>query len=253
MVTVSFNFPEALTRNPRIRAAILDAGEFIRDLWLARSPYATGEYARGLMRSGAITLRGGKLEIVNNSKHAGIVEFGFRSYNIGLAMLAKSRGVKISAEGYRYKVIKIDKTPTANYRKESVAQSVQKSYAKLQPIGVRFNPTTRFGSERYRPRVSLKRPLRGGKPRPGPEGVFIISEKAIKENPQKWMMPAREGKGLAKDIQKEGADIMRKVISKIVASEKQRQTRVKGKTPSWYKPSQARAPFRQQPVRRGSK
>lgn len=249
MVTIAFSFPQELSRVPRVRAVLMDVGEFIRDLWLARAPYATGGYAKGLLNAGAIKLNGNKLEITNRAQHAAIVEYGFRSYNIGLAMLNKGKGVRTSAEGYRYKVVKIEKGPETKHRQPSVGQAVQKGFAKLAPIGIRPNPGNKFG--RYEPRKSLRKPLKPGRTKNS--GVFVISEKAIKQNPQKWMMPAREGRRLAESIQKEGAPIIRDVVRRVIAQEKDRQTRLQGEKPRWFKPSMARAPLKQEPVSGGRK
>jgi hypothetical protein len=249
MVKVAFSFPPEIARNPRVRSALLDAGNFVRDLWLARAPYSSGDYARGLMHAGSVKLTGNKLEITNTCPHAAVVEFGFRSYNIGLAILNSGKGVRMSAEGFRYKVIKIGDTAKARYRQASVAQAVQKSYAKLAPIGL-SNPNFKFGA--YKPRMSLQKPLKPGAVR-GTSQVLTISEKAIKQNPDKWRMPSRDGKKLGERIQKEGAVIIKDVVRRIIAQERDRQKRLYGKKPRWFKPSMARAPLKQVPVSRGSK
>lgn len=253
MVEISFNYPPELARNLTVNRALKDAANFIRDLWVAKSPYATGAYADGLYQSGSVKVGNGKVRIINYAKHAATVEYGFQGYNLGMAMLNSGRNVKTSKEGHRYKVISIKEQPTARHRKSSVAQGVQSSFAKLMPLGMKPNQHTKYGGlKRYNARRGLRKPIKGGRPNPhGPRGVFTISEKAIRQDPSKWMVPDREGKFLAQEVQKETRAVIRQVLRKAVKLESQRQKRVKGVTPKWHNPQVARHPITGISVSRG--
>lgn len=233
--------------NATVRRAIQNSAEFIRDLWLARAPYKSGKYAQGLTHAGSIRVSRGRVEIINHAKHAQAIEMGVKSYNLAMAILNSGKGVKISKEGYRYKKIKIEESPAARYRKPSVAQSVQKSFSKLAPLGMRPNSLTKYGGIRsYTARKRLQKPL---KPQKTTNiGLFTISEKAQKANPNKWQIPEREGRNLARDVHRDAKPLISDAIRKAVQQERDRQKRTKGKVPAWYNPAMARNPVKNNPV-----
>lgn len=236
-VKIEFKFPAELSRNSTIRTALVNTATFVRDMWLARSPYATGEYAKGLTQSGSIKVEQGRMIIENKSRHAAIVEYGFRSFNLGLAMLNSGKGVKVSADGNRYKVIKIEPKERAAFRSQGVANQVQKSFASIMPIGMPRPQISKYGGlKTYQTRRPLLRPLKGKKPSTsGPRGIFVISEKAIKENPMKWQMPARAGMNLSKTVSEECRPYVIEAIKGAVQAEADRQMRAKGQQPAWNK------------------
>lgn len=237
-VTITFNYPAELLRNATIRRAIFNAAEFVRDLWLARSPYATGDYAKGLRSANSIRIGNGKIEITNMSKHAASIEHGFRSYNIGLAMLNSGKGVRTSADGNRYKLIHVDPKPRGATRAPGVSRAVVTSFTKTMPIGMAIPRFDRYGAIKpYKQRRSLQRPLKGKAPFAGAmKGFFVISEKAIKADPSKWQMPSREGRLLGRKVMQESKPLIAEAIRAAVKGEKARQERMKGRTPKWYKP-----------------
>jgi len=251
MVKIVFNYPKSLGRNVTVMNAIKDSAEFIRDLWLARSPYVSGDYANGLLHSGSVRVRDGKIEITNFSKHAAIIENGFSAYNWGMKVLLGGKNVKVSKEGNRYKIIHIKQATQTKFRKESVSQRIMSSYQKLIPIGMKTNLATKYGNvRRYEPKRALRRPLKPGKAKSGtPRGFFVVSEKAIRENPSKWTMPQRAGRKLGEQVQKESSPLIKQAIAKAVQFERNRQYRLRGGNPKWYKPSMSRNPIQTVPVR----
>lgn len=235
-------------------AALKDAAEFVRDLWLARSPYATGSYAKGLLQAGSVKVGGGKIEIANKSKHAESVEFGFSSYNWGMQILNSGKGVKTAKDGTRYKIIHIDDKAQTKYRKPSVAQSISKSFQKLIPLGLKPNAVTKYGQlKRYEPRRTLKRPLKPQMKKSSPHGFFIVSSKSIQENPRKWQMPTREGRKLGEQVQKEASPLVKAAVSAAIEKERDRQARLGKGQPKWFTPKLMRDPLKVIPVRQRRK
>ncbi len=234
MVSIIFQYPPELARNPVIKQAIDNAALFVRDLWLARAPYASGEYAKGLSRQSSVSTSGGKIEIKNFAKHAHVVEFGFSSYNLGMRILNSGKGVKRSADGFRYKLIKIEPSSTGRHRQASVGDRLAKSFAKTFP-GMPISKISRMGKQKqYQARRSLQRPLKGGSPKHGgPQGFYVISERTIRLNPSRWMMPKREGRNLAREVQKEARPLVMQAIRKAVTQEKQRRSSMRGRAPGW--------------------
>ena len=245
-VSITYEVPKGLFRNSAIRQQFENVALFVRDLWLARSPYASGAYASGLRGPGSIKISDGKIEVINTSKIAAIVEHGFRSYNLGMAMLRNGKGVRRSKEGYRYKMIHITPKASASTRAASVAAQVKTAYSKVMPIGMNVKRTDKYGTIKpYQPRKSLKKNIKGGpKRKGGPEGFLVVSEKAILQNPSKWQMPAREGRHLARDVQKEARPLVVQAIRGAIQAEQARQQMNRGTNPSWFKAGMTRNPVR---------
>jgi len=234
LISISFQYPKELEANATIRRALYNAANFVRDLWLARSPYATGDYAKGLQHTQSVQVSGGQIKITNFSKHASVIEYGFKGYNIGLAMLNSGKNVKVAADGNRYKMIHIDPKPRANYRQAGVASAVVKSFTKMAPIGMPIAKLTKYGQIKpYKSKPSLKKPIKG-KPAlaSSPRGFLVISEKAIKADPKKWMMPSRAGMKLAEKLQKEARPFVLDAIKLAVKQERERQERMRKGTPN---------------------
>jgi len=250
-VEVVFEIPREIAYNATIRRHLWNVGYFVRDLWLARSPYAGGGYARGLTLAGSVSVKGNKIHVSNFCKHAQYVEYGHRSFNIGLAMLKNGRNVKVSKDGNRYKRVKIDRSPTSRYRRESVASSVKQKFQRLAPLGMRLPRIDRYGQAPVYPqRKSLMKPIKPGAPRKGPEGIFTVSERAIKEDPSRWLVPALAGRYLARQVQEEARPFVVQTMRDMVQGERARQQRLTGKEPRWYKQKTARGAIRTGPVRR---
>jgi len=251
-IVVSFSFPRELSRNATTRRALVNAALFVRDLWLARSPYASGEYAKGLQHAGSVRVEQDKIVIENKAKHAAVVEFGHRSFNIGLAMLRNGRGVRTAADGSRYKIVRIEPGARGATRAAGVSRAVVASFTKLFPMGMRVPRVDRYGGIKpYKPRRALQRPLKGLSPRTGsPKGFFIISEKAIRANPHKWQIPAQQGRKLGAKVQAEARPYVIEAIRQAVQGERDRQMRVRGKKPGWYRPAMSRNPLKTIPPER---
>lgn len=250
-VSIKFKFPAELAKNHTVSRALWNAAYFIRDLWLARAPYASGAYAKGLQNAGSVKVRGGTIEITNFAKHAALVEYGHRSFNLGLAMLNSGKGVSYSKDGNRYKRIHIDQKTQTRTRSPNVATQVKSSFQKTFPIGFPTPRITKYGAMKpYNPRRSLQRPLAQRGAPGGPRGFFTISEKAIRENPNKWQIPAREGKKLGLEVQKEGKQYVAEALRLAVQGERHRQLRMKGVQPKWAR-SFNRSILKAIPVRRG--
>lgn len=252
MVSITFTFPPGLSRNATVRRALVNAAYFVRDLWLARSPYASGDYARGLTHSGSIKVSNDRIEIINLSRHAQWVESGTRSFNIGLAMLRNGRGVRTAADGSRYKIVRIEPGARGATRAAGVSRAVVASFTKLFPMGMRVPRVDRYGGIKpYKPRRALQRPLKGLSSKPGsPKGFFIISEKAIRANPHKWQIPAQQGRKLGAKVQAEARPYVIEAIRQAVQGERDRQMRVRGKKPGWYRPAMSRNPLKTIPPER---
>ena len=60
------------------------------------------------------------------------------------------------------------------------------------------------------------------------KGFFIISEKAIRENPQKWQVPSRAGLKLAEKVQKESRPYVIAALKAVVQAERDRNKRARG-------------------------
>ena len=228
-VKIVIKFSDSLLRNLTINRAIHNAALFIRDFWLARSPYNSGDYARGLLHAGSIQVGNGKIVVENKSKYADYLEYGTRSFNIGQKLLANGKGVKISKDGHRYKRIRIEPNRRTRMRAESVQAQVLRSFDRLTPLGMNQSKVTKYGGvKNYETRRSLLRPLVGKAPlKTAFKGIFTISDKMC---PPKWQVPARGGQFLARDVQSEAGPIAVDAIKAAVRAEKERQSRMKGNT-----------------------
>lgn len=237
MVSITFKFPQNIYRNRTVNKTLHNLGAFVRDLWLARSPYAGGKYADGLRRNGSIKIGNGFLTIENNCPHAEWIEKGFRSFNIGLRMLFNGKGVKYSKEGYRYKIIHVEPKPRASFRKPSVANSIKQSARAVMPLGMRGVKSSYYGDvKEYSPRKSLQKNIKPQKPKKNAmNGFFVISEKAIMQDSSKWKMPDRKGKFIAKKVMNEAKSICERALRVALKTEQGRQKDKSGKNPKWYK------------------
>ena len=226
-VKIVIKFSDSLLRNLTINRAINNAALFIRDFWLARSPYNSGDYARGLLHAGSIQVGNGKIVIENKSKYADYLEYGTRSFNIGQKLLANGKGVKISKDGHRYKRIKIEPNLRTRMRAESVQAQVVRSFDRLTPLGMNQSKVTKYGGiKNYETRRSLLRPIKGKAPlKTAFKGIFTISDKTC---PPKWQVPAKGGQFLAREVQQEAGPIAVAAIQAAVQAEKERQKRTKG-------------------------
>lgn len=250
-IEISFNVPKEIMNNATIKKHLWNIGYFVRDLWLAKSPYAGGSYAAGLARPGSVTVKGNRIVVTNFCRHAQYVEYGHRAFNIGLAMLNNGRNVKTSADGNRYKKVKIDPSPTSRYRKETVATNIKQKFARIAPIGMKLPKIDRYGVvPAYKTRQTLLKPLKPGPVRKTPRGIFTISERAIREDPSKWLVPVMEARHLGKNVQQEAKPYVVQTLRDIVQAERARQQRVRGKNPKWYKPRMTRGIIKVEPVRR---
>lgn len=235
-LAVEFDYPRELLRNANISRMLWNTALFVRDLWIARSPTSSGAYIKGLMAQGSVSVSGGKIRIVNKAPHAQFVESGRKSYNMGMAILNGGKGVKRSKEGFKYKVIFVKPKPTASFRKPSVGASITRAFAKGVPKMIQAS-IQRYGAmTKYQANKRISKPLKPGKPRSNAmKGFFVISEKAIKEDPSKWLSPEVPGRFLAKRVQKEAERYVQAAINEAVKAEKQRQRKVQAKRPMTLK------------------
>jgi hypothetical protein len=252
MVKITYHYPKNLARNATVMASLRNAADFVRDLWLARAPYASGEYAKGLLSAGSVRVGDGKIEITNFCKYADVIEHGFRGYNWGMRILNSGKGVKTAKDGSRYKLIHIDDKPQTRYRKQSVAQAVSKSFQKLIPLGLKANTPTKYGQlKRYEPKRALKRPLKPKMGQANPKGFFIVSSKTIAKNHSAWMMPDRKAKKLGLQVQKEASPLVKAAVSSAIKQELSRQQRLGKGKPKWFNSKLMRNPLQAIPVRKG--
>lgn len=232
-IEVSFTVPKELSANATIKKHLWNIANYIRDYWLAKSPSVTGEYAKGLLQNGSVKVTGNVIIIRNLSDHAKYYEFGHQAFNIGMKMLNNGKNVKISKEGFRYKHIKIGDKLQTKSRKDSVAAGVSQSFMSLTPMGMNLPVISRYGATpHYQAKKSLKKVLKPGKVIRKGSDVLTVSEKAIRLDPSKWLVPKMEGRNLAKTVQKEVKPLIIHSLHAIVKAEKERQSR-NGRTPQW--------------------
>jgi hypothetical protein len=231
-VSVEFDYPRELIRNANISKMIWNTALFVRDLWIARSPNGSGGYIKGLTSPGSVSVSNGKIRIINKCSYAQYVESGHRQFNLGMAILNGGKGVKRSKEGFKYKIIFVKQTPKAKFRQPSVGASITKAFAKGVPKMVKAS-LQRYGAlTKYQANKRIRKPLKSGKPRSNAmKGFFVISEKAIKDDPSKWMSPQVPGRFLAKRVQKEAERYVQAAIDEAVKSEQQRMDRTKVRKP----------------------
>lgn len=235
MVEISFSLPSDLGRNLLINRQMHAVAEFVRDLWLARSPYSSGAYVKGLSHPGSIKITHDRIIVRNMCPHAEYVEYGHGAFNIGMAMLNNGRNVKMSATGNRYKTVVIPPRSEGRTRSARVAGKVTQSFRKMAPMGMNPPKVDKYGKmKRYVARKSLKNPLKSRMS--GEETILTISEKSIKEDPSRWRIPAIDGRYLAQEVRREALPYVENAIKQAFLAEKERQERQKGKAPTWYKP-----------------
>jgi hypothetical protein len=234
-VSVILKFPPELMYRRNVKDRLFDAAKFVRDYWISISPHRSGEYAKGLMGPNVIKVGSGLITITNFAKHAGFFEAGHRSFNLAQRILAGGKGVKVSKDGFRYKVLKIPKTLSTQYRKPSLAASVQRAF------GFKTPPAVMGKLAKAKPYVSPKRVSHSVKPKTAKgsrEGIVVISEKTLRNNPQAWQIPAMVGRGLAKKVQDEAIPIINQAITQALTENQQTS-----RTPIGFK----------NPIRAGSK
>lgn len=215
-------FDPKLWRQPAMKRAIWNSAKFLRDLWLSRSPTLGGDYAKGLQRPSSIVITPGKIIVQNFSKHARIYEDGARSFNWGLATLAKGKNVKRTKAGDKFKVIFIKPTGRVAFRRPTVGNAVIAAFRATIPKG-----RTTFASysgpkdlARYKSRASLAKPIKAKKPLKGAmKGFFVVSERAIRENPKRWFHERLEGHHLARDVEREALPIIERALAQAAAAE----------------------------------
>lgn len=230
-VAVRITFDKRVWGNPAVQRAIWNAARFVRDLWLARSPHLGGDYARGLTRQQSIGVTPGVITVRNLATHAAYYEKGVRAFNWGMRTLEKGKNVKISKDGFRYKVIRIEPKGRVAFRKPSVPAAVIAAFRQTIPRG-RTKFSNYEGIDRYRARRALQKPIKARKPLASAmKGFFVVSEKAIRNDPRKWMHKKVEGKHLARDIEAEATPIIQRAIDQAVAAERARQERMRRMTP----------------------
>lgn len=235
MIEISFALPTDLGRNLLINRQMHAVAEFVRDLWLARSPYSSGAYVKGLQHPGSIKITHDRIIVRNMCPHAEYVEYGHGAFNIGLAMLNNGRNVKVSASGNRYKTVVIPPKTESRTRSAKVAGKVTQSFKKMAPMGMTAPKTDKYGKmKRYVARKGLKTQLKNRAI--GEETILTVSEKSIKEDPSRWRIPAMDGRYLAQEVRREAMPYVENAIKQAFLAEKERQERQKGQSPKWYKP-----------------
>lgn len=222
-VKITFRFDRRLWASPAIQKTIMNAAKMVRDLWLARSPSITGDYADGLRKQGSIVVKPGEIMISNLSKHAAVYEYGTKAFNWGLAMLKGGKGVKRAKDGSRYKIIKITPAGRAAFRKASVSAQVVASFRGTLPKG-RMTFAAYSGKKDigvYAQHKRLAKPIKARSPlQSAMKGFFVVSEKAIKADPKKWFHDKVPGHFLARQVQREAAPIIEKAIAQTAAAER---------------------------------
>ena len=237
---IKFNFPKGMLKNHNTREAIKNAANFIRDLWLSKVPNKGGGYAKGLQQPGSVKVEDGRITITNFAKHAGIVENGFKSYNIGLKILANGKGVKVSKDGNRYKIVRLPERSEKKIELKDKSSHVTNAFKRTIPKAL----NSAWGHKTYERPKQLHAALNKQKQKQGTTAskLVVISEKAIKKDPTKWQMPAREGKKIAEAVFKEARPLIAEAVRQAQIAEVSRQTK-RGQTPSWAKPARKQQRF----------
>lgn len=247
-VKITFKIPVEFYANLTVKRAMDNAANFVRDMWLSRAPHVTGEYAQGLLQDKSVIVRPGEITIQNVAKHAEWYEFGHRAFNIGLAILAKSKKARVSKEGFRYLPIRITKRGSAKFRAPSIQKNIKDAFKRTIPKG-KIPTVSKYGAiAQYMPRKRLQVPL---KAKPGTPGdVVTISEKAIRKDPTKWRVPAQPAKKLAEKVKKETEPMVLNMLRQALTGEQERQKQMHGKNPAWYKRSMKNKPIKKTTVAR---
>lgn len=231
-VEIRLKFSRKAWGNQAVQRTIWNAARFVRDLWVARSPNLGGAYVRALMSSGSIIVRPGEIIVTNRAPHALMYEKGVRRFNWGLRTLALGKNVKTAKDGSRYKIIHVQPQGRVAFRKPSVPRAIIAAFRATIPKGqtVHGAYSSFKDIDRYRPRKSLGRTLKPRKALASAmNGFFVVSEKAIREDPRKWLHEKVEGKHLARDIEAEARPIVQRAIDQAMAAEAARKARVRRK------------------------
>lgn len=212
-LSINLKFPPNIIHSSKVRKTLYDIGSFVRDLWVSRSPYRTGQYVAGLMNTNSVKIGSGQIIITNFCPYAENYEYGHKSFNLAQKILAAGKGVKLSKDGYRYKVLRIPRATQTRFKSPRLADSVRKAFSNTIPKTIKgkvdkliYTPPKRLGKP-------MARKFKAG----GPIGLFVISEKTQRENPGKWQMPALAPKYLARSIQREVMPIINEAIQKAIA------------------------------------
>lgn len=222
-VKITFKFDRRLWANPAVQKVIMNASKMVRDLWLARSPSLSGDYADGLRKQGSIVVKPGEITVTNLSKHALVYETGAKAFNWGLAMLkAGGKGVKRAKDGSKYRIIKVDPKGRVAFRKASVGAQVVAAFRATVPRGrttfAAYSGKSDIGA--YKQHGRLGKPIKARKPLASSmKGFFVVSEKAIKADPKRWFHAKVPGHFLARAIQREAAPIVARAISQAAQAE----------------------------------
>lgn len=221
-VKIVFKFDRRLWKNEAVKRTVLNAAKMVRDLWLARCPNLSGDYANGLRKQRSIIISPGKIEISNLSEHAAAYEYGVKAFNWGLQTLKKGKNVKRSKDGSKYKIIRVKPQGRVAFRKPSVGNSVIASFRATVPKGrttfAAYTGKQNIGS--YKQRLILGKKLKPKKAlKSAMSGFFVVSEKSIKADPKKWFHDKVPGHFLARGIQREAEPIIKRAISQTVAAE----------------------------------
>lgn len=228
-VSISIPFDRSLSGNQAVQRTIWNAARMVRDLWLSRAPHISGAYAQGLQHPSSVTVKPGEIVITNFAKHASYYEDGTRAFNWGMQFLMKGGPkVKRDKEGFRYAVIKIDPKGKAAFRKEGVGKAIIAAFQGTLPRGrTKFPDYNGVGDiARYTQRKSLSKPLKPKAPGKGAmKGFFVVSERAIRENPKRWFHEAKEGYKLAADVKAATEPLVIRALAKVVVAEAVRMLR----------------------------
>jgi hypothetical protein len=233
-VKIVMKMPVEFFANITMRRALDNSAKFVRDYWLSLSPHQSGEYASGLLQDKSIIVRPGEIVIQNLAKHANWYEVGHKAFNIGLAILSSSKKTRVSKDGYRYLPIRIPNRGKTKFRATSTQKKVKDDFKRTVPKGKIPIIKTYGGIGKYEQRKLLKKPLKAT----STDGnIVTISEKAIRQDPTKWLSPAVEGKKLSEKVQRETEPLVMNMIRQAILGEKERQKQTTGKNPKWFKPS----------------
>lgn len=230
-VQIVVKFDRSLYGNPAVQKALWNAARFIRDLWLSRAPNLSGAYARGLQKPQSIIVRPGEIVVQNLAPAAGFYESGTRAFNWGLETLRRGKNVKTSKDGFKYKVIHIKPQGRVAFRKPTVGLGVIAAFRATIPKGrTTFAAYQGFKDiGRYKPRAILAKPLKAKKPlAAGMSGFFVVSERAIRENPRRWFHERVEGHFVARDVQREAEPIVARALAQVSAAEAAARARPRG-------------------------
>lgn len=229
-VKITFKFDRRLWSKPAIQKVILNAAKMVRDLWLARSPTLSGDYAKGLMKPQSIVVTAGTITVSNLSDHAAAYEYGTKAFNWGLATLKKGKNVKTAKDGSKYKIIRVKPTGRVAFRKPTVGAAVIASFRATLPRGrtVFAGYTGAKDIGRYQQHARLAKKLKARKPlKSAMNGFFVVSEKSIKADPRKWFHDKVPGHFVARAVQKQAEPIIKRAISQAVAAEAAAKARAK--------------------------